>query len=322
MPMIDMPLSKLKEYQGINPKPSDFDSYWENALSEMNAVASDIKLQKSDFETPVADCYNMYFTGVKGARIHAKCLKPKNINGKVPAILMFHGYTGNCGDWQSKLAYVSSGFAVFALDCRGQGGKSEDVGGVFGNTLNGHIIRGLDDKPENLLFRDVFLDTAQLAKIVMDMPDIDEEKVAAAGGSQGGALTIACAALESRIKKATPAYPFLCDYKRVWEMDLAEHAYAELKQYFRSFDPRHERENEIFTKLGYIDLQYLASRIKADIQMAVGLMDNICPPSTQFAAYNKMTCKKEVFIYPDFGHEGLPEMGDINYKFIMEMAER
>jgi len=319
MPLIDMPIKELYEYKGRTPKPADFDAYWEKALTEMNAVNPDIELIKADFKTPIADCYDMYFTGVGGARIYAKCLKPKNIQGKIPALLMFHGYTGNCGDWMSKLSYVASGFAVFALDCRGQGGKSEDVGGVFGTTHNGHIIRGLSDSPEKLLFRDIFLDTAQLAKIVMGMPDIDEKNVIATGGSQGGALTLACASLEPRIKKAAPVYPFLCDYKRVWEMDLANGAYQDLKQYFKHFDPRHEREDEIFTTLGYIDLQHLAPRIKAEVLMLTGLMDNICPPSTQFAAYNKMTCKKEVIIYPDFGHESLPDSSDIHYEFIMKL---
>ena len=91
--------------------------------------------------------------------------------------------------------------------------------------------------------------------------------------------------LEPRIKLAAPVYPFLCDYKRVWDMDLDQNAYAELRNFFRMFDPRHEREEEIFTRLGYIDLQFLAPRIKAETKLFCGLMDNICPPSTQFAAY-------------------------------------
>jgi cephalosporin-C deacetylase len=57
------------------------------------------------------------------------------------------------------------------------------------------------------LFRQIFLDTAQLARIVMDMPEVDENRVGAMGGSQGGGLTLACAALEPRIKKAAPVYP-------------------------------------------------------------------------------------------------------------------
>ena len=42
------------------------------------------------------------------------------------------------------------------------------------------------------------------------------------GGSQGGALALACAALEPRLKRIAPTNPFLCDYQRVWQIDLAQ----------------------------------------------------------------------------------------------------
>lgn len=323
MPIIDMPLEELKVYQGRNPKPDDFDAYWDKALAEMRAVDPQVELKETAFTAPGAQCYDMYFTGVNGARVYAKYLKPAQSSGKMPAVLHFHGYTASSGDWAGYLPYVLAGFSVFALDCRGQGGKSEDVGGVVGNTHHGHIIRGLDEEdPHKLLFRDIFLDTAELAKIVMEMDDIDETRVGAYGGSQGGALTIACSALEPRICRAAPAYPFLCDYKRVWEMDMAERAYAELKEYFRHFDPRHEREDAIFTRLGYIDLQFLAPRIRAKVMMGTGLMDTTCPASTQFAAFNKMTCEKKSVIYPDFGHENLPGFSDMTYMFMTEMAQQ
>ena len=167
-----------------------------------------------------------------------------------------------------------------------------------------------------MLFRQIFLDTAQLAKIVMDMPDVDENRVGALGGSQGGALTLACSALEPRIKRAASNYPFLCDYKRVWEMDLAKDAYMELSEYFRKFDPTHKREDEIFERLGYVDVQFLCPRIKAEVMMATGLMDTVCPPSTQFAAFNKIKSKKSVVYYPDFGHELLPGHADLVYEFM------
>jgi len=130
------------------------------------------------------------------------------------------------------------------------------------------------------------------------------------------ALALVCAALEPRIKLAAPVYPFLCDYRRTWEMDLFKDAYEELRIFFRLFDPRHEREKETFTKLGYIDCQYLAPRIKAEVLMFTGLMDVVCPPSTQFAVYNKIKSRKQMVIYPDFGHEGLPGQGDKSFKFM------
>lgn len=319
MPIVDMPVNELEKYMGTNPKPIDFDEYWDKAINEMKSVNPEITLTKSEFQCPGAECYDMYFTGVNGARVYAKHLRPSKISGKIPAVLLFHGYAGDSGEWYDKLSYVQAGYAVFAMDTRGQGGKSEDVGGVVGNTLNGHIIRGLDNSdPHKLLFRDIFLDTAELANIAMNMDFIDETKVYARGGSQGGALTIACAALEPRIAKIAPSFPFLSDYKRVWDMDLAENAYAELKQYFRNFDPAHERENEIFTKLGYIDLQHLAPRIKAKTLMITGLMDTICPPSTQYAVYNKLTCEKQHLLYPDYGHEYIKTGDDKAFMFLIE----
>lgn len=249
--------------------------------------------------------------------MHAKLLQPTQSDDTHPAVVMFHGYSGSAGDWMDKLPYVAAGYTVAALDCRGQGGLSEDPGGVTGWTLRGHIIRGVDDEPDKLYYRQVFLDTAQLAQIVMAMDDVDEQRVGAVGGSQGGGLTLACAALEPRIKRAAPVFPFLCDYRRVWNIDQDKDAYAELREWFRRFDPQHRREDEIFTRLGYIDVQHLAERIRAEVRMAVGLMDTVCPPSTQFAAYNKITAPKSYVTFPDFGHENLPGNNDDNFQFLL-----
>ena len=320
MPLLfDMPFDQLKTYQGTNPRPADHDVYWERSLAEMRALDPQVELKPAAFQLPFAECFDLYFTGTGGARVHAKFLRPRQAPGagRHPAVVMFHGYSGSAGDWADKLNYVAAGYSVAALDCRGQGGLSEDKGGVAGWTLNGHIVRGLDDKPENLLYRHIFLDTALLARIVMDMPDVDPDRVGALGGSQGGGLTLACASLEPRIRRAAPTFPFLCDYRRVWQIDQAKDAYKELGEFFRRFDPQHQREEELFTRLGYIDVQFLCPRIQGEILMGVGLMDTICPPSTQFSAYNKITAKKSYEIYPDFGHEGLPGFNDTVFQFMM-----
>ena len=323
MPLVDLPLAQLWEYSGRNPKPENFDAFWDDSLAEMRAIDANVELTPHALDAPFAECFELRFTGARGARIFAKYLRPAEkfrAAAPHPAVVMFHGYSGNSGDWSALLNYVARGYSVAAMDCRGQAGKSEDVGATIGNTLRGHIIRGLDNalngKPEKLYFRNVFLDCAQLAGIVMEFPEVDAARVGATGPSQGGGLTLACAALEPRLKLAAPIYPFLCDYQRVWEMDLAAGAYEELKTYFRFFDPLHERENEVWTALGYIDNQHLAPRIQARVLMPVGLMDTICPPSTQFAAFNNITSEKEVLIYPDFGHEGLPGVHDAIYEFL------
>ena len=326
MPLtFDYPLEQLKTYSGINPRPPSFDAFWEAGLAELGSTHPQAELVPADFQAAGAECFHLYFSGVGGARIHAKLLRPEKARKAHPAVLMFHGYAGDSGDWEEKLAYVSQGFTVAAMDCRGQGGLSEDRGEVTGNTLNGHIIRGLEDAlsgaPEKLLYRQIFLDTAQLARLVLEMPDVDPGRVGATGGSQGGALTLVCAALEPRIRRAVPAYPFLSDYRRVWEMDQARDAYRELQEYFRRFDPRHEREQAVFEALGYIDIQFLAPRIQAEVLWGIGLMDTICPPSTQFAAYNKLRSPKKMVVYPDYGHERLPGFDDAGFQFLTTMTQ-
>ncbi len=322
MPLtFDLPIEQLTAYQGKNPRPSDFDSFWDSSLAEMRSIDPKVELIAAEFQAPNVECFHLFFTGVDNARIHAKLLRPGKAAAPHPAVLLFHGYTGDSGDWFDKLGYAAAGFTVAALDCRGQAGLSEDRGSVSGNTLHGHIIRGLNDalqgSPDKLLFRQVFLDTAQLARIIMEMPDVDASRVGAMGGSQGGALTIACASLEPRIKRAAPLYPFLSDYIRVWEMDQAKDAYLELQEYFRHADPMHKLEDAIFEKLGYIDIQFLAQRVQAEVLWGIGLMDTICPPSTQFAVYNKIISPKKMIIYPDFGHEPIPGWNDQAFQFLM-----
>ncbi|MFP4282864.1 MAG: alpha/beta fold hydrolase, partial [Opitutales bacterium] len=258
MPLFDKPLPELRTYTGRNPRPHDFDAYWAAALAALDAVdpAPELVPNKA-LSTRQAECFDLWFTGVGGARIYAKYLRPTGAT-HCPAILQFHGYSADSGDWIEKLPYVSEGCAVAAMDCRGQGGRSEDVGGVRGGTLRGHIVRGLDDPdPQKLLFRHIFLDTVQLARVVAGFAEVDADRLSTMGASQGGALALACAALEPRIRRVACQFPFLCDYRRVWEMDLAENAYEELRLFFRRHDPRHERETEIYTRLGYIDVQHL-----------------------------------------------------------------
>ena len=318
MPLsFDLPFDQLLTYPGTNPRPDGFDDFWNRGLAEMRALDPAVTLVPAEFQAPYAECFGLQFTGTGGARVFAKLLRPRRSAGRQPAVLHFHGYAGASADWTTYLPYVAAGYVVAALDCRGQGGVSEDAGAPGRGTLRGHIVRGLQGPADQLYYRQVFLDTALLARIVMDMPEVDPARVGAYGGSQGGGLALACAALVPEIRRVAPTYPFLCDYQRVWQMDQAKEAYWELQDYFRRFDPRHLRERETFLQLGHIDVQHLCSRIRAEVLMGVGLMDTICPPSTQFAAYNKITAPKSYHLFPDFGHEVLPGFQDSVFHFLM-----
>ena len=144
MPLIDMPLEKLKTYMGRTPCPDDFDKFWDDSLAELDSIDPAPEFKSHEFSSKIADMYKLTFTSTKGARIYAKFAKPKNINGKAPAVLVFHGLSGSSDDFSSLLAYASQGYVVAFLDSRGQGGYSQDVGGVPGTSYTTPFMRGFD----------------------------------------------------------------------------------------------------------------------------------------------------------------------------------
>ncbi len=309
MSIIDMPLEKLRTYKGMSPCPPDFDEYWDEGICEVGNAAPKIEIRPAAFQLKGFECFDLFFTSVQNARIHAKIIKPA-AQETLPIALHFHGYGGRASDWNEYLSFAAAGFCVAAMDCRGQSGESEDAGGVTGNTLKGHIIRGLAQGKKHLLYRRIFLDTVQLANVMKAMDFTDENRICAYGASQGGALALACAALVPEVSQLALMHPFLCDYKRILELHLQTGAYIELIDYFRMFDPMYKRFDETMNTLAYIDVVNLAKRIKGETLLAVTLDDDICPPSTVFAAYNNISAKKDIRVYPHHGHEPLPYFWD------------
>lgn len=302
---------ELLSYEGISPCPKDFDLFWDNIKEKTLKIEPEAEFIPAKYKYKNAEAYHLYFKGLDGSKIHARYLRPKNAKN-APVIFLFHGYGGASPDWVSLLPYVCEGFCVAALDARGQAGLSQDGGKYTGNTYNGLVIRGLyGNDPENFVFTKIFSDTVLLVKIVEALPEVNKDALFSKGVSQGGGLALACAALSPQIKKAAVCYPFLSDYRKVVSDGADGTAYCEIKNYFIMYDPRHEKEDEIFNLLGYIDIQNFAKRIKADVLMLTGLSDTTCPPKTQFATFNKIKSNKKAIFYPDFGHDYLPESEEI-----------
>src|SRR3970040_106178 len=116
MPLIDMPLFELESYAGRNPCPADHDAYWQTALDELEGTDPKPELVPAEFQTSAAECFHLYFTGVRGARIHAKYLRPRGEKKPHPALVEFHGYTNSSGDWSGKLGWVGHGFSIASPD--------------------------------------------------------------------------------------------------------------------------------------------------------------------------------------------------------------
>ena len=304
----DMPLEELKVYMGSTPKPEDWEQYWQTALEALNRWPVQYTLEEDEgFRVPGVVCSHLWFTGLGGARIHAQLMKPTAFPGKRPAVLLFHGYEGHSHDYFEKLPFAQSGIVVAAMDTRGQAGLSEDNLQTYGSTFQGHIVRGIREKdPQKLFFRNVFLDTVLLARIVSSLDFVDSGKLASVGFSQGGALSIACSALSGLMNRTVAGYPFLSDFKRVVELGWSNRSYDELTSYFKLEDPRHLREDWFYNKLGYIDVRFLAEKLTAPVLFYTGYGDRICPPSCQYSVYNRIKAPKTHGIYPEYGHELLP----------------
>ena len=311
---------KFEGYMGSTPTPKDHREYWDRALKELEATPVNLSMTRADFNVPSADAYDMYFDGLGGARIYAKCLVPKGASAenKVGALLLFHGYGGSSEDWSKALGFAAQGFVTLSLDVRGQAGKSRDNLITNGSTCYGQVMRGVDEHPDKLFFRYVFTDVVRLAHIAMGLGFVDENNVCAYGISQGGGLALALAGLEPKIRKVAYQYPFFCDYKKAYEVG-ALGPYGQIAEYFANFDPLHEREDEIFMQLGYIDVSKLCEYIKAEVMFFTGLKDTTCPPITQCAAYNLIKSKKQVFFYPEYGHSTLLGATDKAIMFLKDL---
>ena len=123
---------------------------------------------------------------------------------------------------------------------------------------------------------------------------------------------LACAALNPElIDRAAILYPFLSDFKLVWDLGADEIAYEGLRYYARWFDADEHQQDRWFRQLGYIDSKNFAPMVRCPVLFGTGLDDVICPPQTQCAVYNNLHCAKKRYLFPGYGHEEIPEFDDM-----------
>jgi cephalosporin-C deacetylase len=160
------------------------------------------------------------------------------------------------------------------------------------------MTRGITT-PEDYYYTRLFTDAVLAVDLALELATPGGAKVGVSGGSQGGGLALAAAALHgASVSLCHADVPFLCDIQRA--ITLAPHApYTEIPEFLA------ENVALIDTALNtlrYVDCALLARRITAPTLVTVGLMDDICPPSTVFAAYNEIPAEKEIVVYPYSGH--------------------
>ena len=300
-------VAKINSFSfGVNPekivsptdRQPDFQNYWDRARRELAAVDPQFKVIKADslctasrniYLVEMRSLGNVLVRGWYGVPVKA---------GKYPAILHVQGYSGTMGPQN---ASDGDDFVSFALNIRGHGNSRDDINPGF----PGYMQSFIDDK-ELYIYRGAYMDCLRAMDFLFSRAEVDTTKVIVEGGSQGGALSYATAALDNkRIKLCVPAVPFLSDFPHYFQ--VANWPGNEFVD-FVGKNPKIGWE-KVNNTLSYIDIKNLAGWIKAPVLMSVGLVDVTCPPHINFAAYNQLTVHKEYKVYPFSGH-GLPSEYD------------
>lgn len=304
MALFDLPLEQLRSYLPPREEPPDFDRFWQITLSEVRSFPLAASFKPIENGLKSIETFDVSFNGYGGQRIHAWLNLPRARSTSIPAVVEYIGYGGGRGyptDW---LLWASAGYAHLVMDTRGQGatwrtGDTPDLPDGANPSTPGFMTQGILS-PYTYYYRRLFTDAVRAVETARAFPEINEAQIAVTGGSQGGGLTIAAAGLEPGVAVMMPDVPFLCHFRRAMEITDSD-PYQELVTFCKV---HRDKIDTVFQTLAYFDCVNLSARSKAKALFSAGLMDDICPPSTVFAAYNHHPGEKEIIVYPYNRHEG------------------
>ena len=299
MAQFDMPLAELQRYMPDRDEPDDFDSFWRDTLSAAAAHELAPEFTPYDALLPGVRIHDVRYAGYAGERVAGWFLTPPDAAGPLPCVVQFIGYGGGRGRPHEWLLWPAAGYAVLVMDSRGQGdGDTPDLPGV-GPQHAGLLTRGVLDR-NHYYYRRLFTDAVRAVDAAASRPEVDADRIVVAGASQGGGIAQAVAGLHPGVRAAIVDVPFLTHFRRATEITDA-HPYRELADLCAT---NRDRVDQVFRTLGYFDGLHFAARATAPALYAVGLMDDICPPSTVFAAYHHYAGPKQLRVWPYNGHEG------------------
>jgi cephalosporin-C deacetylase len=303
--IVDKPLSELEQYRPALTAQDDFEAFWQQTLAESETQPLNASIEEYPYPIERVTVYKVRYDGFgQGTRIAGWYIIPKDgyrldTDGKTPTLVHYHGYSGSKGQPADYLHWALQGYNVLAVDTRGQNGDTPDNNAYVSGNVLGCMTKGILD-PYNYFYRFAYMDCVRAIDFVRSQPETGP--IAVMGGSQGGGLTLAVAALakEKGIVAALPNVPYLCHFRRSVEI-FSSGPYQELVNYWKSHPYDVEQS---YRTLSYFDGMNLAPHITCPVLLSVALLDTICPPSSGFAVYNHLTSEKELKVYPYNGHEG------------------
>jgi cephalosporin-C deacetylase len=315
MPSIDMPLEQMRQYKPPLYREPDFDSFWQETVNEAARQPLNAELIPYGLPSRGVECFALRFDGFGGGRLAGWYLRPDGA-GPFPGLAVYHGYSGRGTRPLDLLALASQGICVLSMDCRGQNGQSQDAGVYTEGHYQGWMTQGIRS-PRNYYYRYVYADALRALEVLAHRQEVDAKRLAISGGSQGGGLTLAVAALSRRPILALADIPFLCDYRRAVAITPAG-PYPEIASFLKAFP---DLQQTVFRTLSYFDCLNLAPNIACRTVISNCLWDDICPPSTIFAVHNHIVAEKQMEIYPFHKHEIPYEHGETKFKLLLGVSE-
>ncbi len=284
---------KLTAYTKL---PSDFDSFWLKAKED--AAQCPMKVERTfvpEYSSDKVDCYLVKIQAYEKGRYVYGYLTIPTKEGKFPVVFSPPGAGIKPMDPLKDIFYAENGFIRLDMEIHGirPDLKKEDykeISSAFGNKYNSYLINGLDNR-DNYYMKKVYLSCIRAIDYLTTLPEWDGKNLIAQGGSQGGALALITAGLDSRITACAANHPALSDMAR-YKIGKAG-GYPHLFTKFEGMDTP-----EKLKTLQYYDVVNFARKIKVPVFMTWGYNDNVCPPTTSYIVYNTLNTKKESLVTP------------------------
>ncbi|CAM2918205.1 alpha/beta fold hydrolase [Paenibacillus sediminis] len=283
---------------------AELDRFWDNVL--MNFDHKPLNGSMNPYKSPLngVDVYHVTYEGFDETPVHGWYLVPSFLNlDQYPCIVIYQGYTADRGLPERYASWLLLGYAVFAVDTRGQGGDTGNRLYSAHGTTKGWITQNITQK-EQSYYMAAAIDAVKAVDWVSSRAEINPYKIAVMGGSQGGGLALLASALNTKVSLVIADIPNMC------HLDFGVmHSVGSLAEVAEYVKRRPDQFDLVMHNLAFFDVMNLAYRIHCPVRMSVGLKDTVCWPESIFAAYNQIQAEKHLDVHPFSGHEvGEPQL--------------
>ena len=274
-------------------KPDDFDEFWSEVMEDSNKVGPDYVVEKDDLRsTDEVGVYQVFYSSIGNIRVSGWYAKPIGDINNLPAIVLLPGYQSDPPipkDW------AKNGYACFSVSPRGKVRSRSQ----FDPGYPGLLTHGITSRDE-YSYKGFYVDAWKAVDFLKTCAEVDENRIGVTGSSQGGGLTVILAAMRSEIKAAAAGAPYLCGFMDAIQLTNT-YPYQEINDYLRTYPEARERVRDT---LAYFDGISFADKILCPIIVNIGLRDNVCPPETGYALFERIaSTNKRLYEYNSHGHD-------------------